>query len=761
MFNNSLKVLVFIFLMFLNNTLIAQNEAFHGGEGDGFGNNTSGVFNLSEIGFEGNNLSVIVNQAGGQADPTDQGPVFFTVVFSEAVTDFDETDIDISGTANPQSINVTGSGTTYTIELSNVSANGNIVVQIPLGSAHNSVGNPNLSSTSTDNSVTYTGLDLSVEINLANNQPAMSNASEVHFLVEFTESVSDFINSDVTLSGTANPSTVNVSGSGTTYDVVVSGMANDGTVIISIPANSAHNEVGSGNQVSINTQNTITCDFTRPTVEITLASGQTNPCPSPTLEFVATFSETISPLEVADIQLSGTAGATDINISHIGNAYTLSVSGMTQEGTVIVAINENGVLDLASNGNETSINTQNQISYSDILFTNEIIQALSQSDPSNSDAAVFDINFNREPADFDKTDIVISGNNSAGTVSLTGSGTDYQLSLTDFSNDGVVSVTIGENSIHDLFNNQNEASINTDNEITIDREDPNVEITLGNGQNTPSNNSLLIFSAVFSEDVTNFTSEDVQLSGSSGANSVNISGSGNEYFIEVSGMDNDGNVSVTIPVNVCTDLAGNNNAPSINTSNLINYDISRPIIEITQAINQEDPATTLPLTFYIEFSEDVVGFDVSKVAFGASSGVSLELSGSGTSYNVAVNGVNAHETITINMAEGVINDIAGNYNFASTNTDNSITYTGITGISDVEESENCLITCNENLLHIVFEKIPDNNSELAVYSLEGKLLFTKKQLNQYNSFSLSNKSSILVVKVINGGEYSTSLISTH
>ena len=240
MFKNTFKVLVLLAFSVTNISLIAQNEAFHGGQGDGFGKSTSGIFNLSEVGFEGNDLTVTINQSVGQADPTDLSPVSFTVVFSEAVTDFDETDVSISGIANPQIIIVSGSGTTYTIELSSVSANGEMIVQIPAGRVHNSVGNPNLTSTSTDNSVTYTGVDLSVEINLANGQAATSNASEVHFLVEFSEPVLDFANSDVNLSGTANANTVVVSGSGTTYDVAISGMSNDGTVIISIPADRAH-----------------------------------------------------------------------------------------------------------------------------------------------------------------------------------------------------------------------------------------------------------------------------------------------------------------------------------------------------------------------------------------------------------------------------------------------------------------------------------------------------------------------------------------
>ncbi len=740
---------------------MAQNEAFHGGEGDGFGLSESGVFNLSEVGFEGNNLSVTVNQAGGQADPTDQQPILFTVVFSEAVTDFDASDVNVSGSANPQTINVSGSGTTYTVELSDVLANGNIIVQIPSGGVHNLVGNPNLTSTSTDNSVTYNGFGLTVEINLANGQTAASNLFEVHFLVEFSEAVTDFSNSDVVLTGTANASVVNVTGSGTTYDVGVSGMTGDGDVTINIPANSAHNGSGGGNTASVNTQNTITCDYTPPYAEILLANGQANPSPASILRFLVSFSEEIDALEPADIQLSGTAGATDVQIVKNGNDYKVSVSGMTQEGTVIITINENEVNDLAGNGNTTTINTENEIVYGNLLFTEVIKQHTSQADPTNGDVAIFDIEFNRAPSDFDVNDILITGNTSAGTVELSGSGINYQLSLSGFKKDGTVAIDIDGNSIHDSFGHVNEAPEIVDNEVTIDKSGPALEISLPIGQSNRSNSSLLVFEATFTEDVVDFSSDDVQLSGTAGANSVNITGSGNKYYINVSGMNNDGSVIVSVPSNKCTDLAGNSNSASQNIENQISYDVTRPSVEITQAAGQADPAMTLPLKFHLEFSEEVKTFNVSKISFGGSAGVYLELNGMGTSYDVSVFGVTHNETIKISLPEGGVADLAGNYNFASINTDNSITYTGVTGISELENENVCLINYREHLLNIDFENLPDKNSELAIYTLDGKLLRSKKHLDQRNSFSINNISPIVLVKVMNGNQYTSRLIVTN
>ena len=40
-----------------------------------------------------------INQAAGQADPTNASPILFTVVFSESVTGFTDRDVTFAGTA--------------------------------------------------------------------------------------------------------------------------------------------------------------------------------------------------------------------------------------------------------------------------------------------------------------------------------------------------------------------------------------------------------------------------------------------------------------------------------------------------------------------------------------------------------------------------------------------------------------------------------------------------------------------------------------
>lgn len=99
--------------------------------------------------------TVTINQAAGQADPTNTSPINFTVIFSEPVTDFITGDVTLSGTAGATTATITGSGTTYAVAVSGMTSDGTVIATIAAGKAHDAAGNSNAASTSTDNTVTY------------------------------------------------------------------------------------------------------------------------------------------------------------------------------------------------------------------------------------------------------------------------------------------------------------------------------------------------------------------------------------------------------------------------------------------------------------------------------------------------------------------------------------------------------------------------------------------------------------------------------
>src|SRR4029077_336295 len=88
-----------------------------------------------------------------------------------------------------------------------------------------------------------------------------------------------------------------------------------------------------------------------------------------------------------------------------------------------------------------------------------------------------------------------------------------------------------------------------------------------------------------------------------------------------------------------------------------------------------DPTATSPINFTAVFSEAVTGFSNAGVTLGGTAGATTTVvTGSGTTYNVAVSGMTQTGTVTATIGAGKANDLAGNPNTASTSTDNSVTY---------------------------------------------------------------------------------------
>ena len=148
--------------------------------------------------------TVTVNQATGQADPTNASPINFTVVFSESVANFATGDVTPGwhGWGRPAAT-VTGSGTTYNVAVSGMTSDGTVIATIAAGVATDAAGNANAASTSTDNTVTYDTTAPTVTIDQAALQADPTNTSPIHFTVVFSESVANFATGDVTLAGTA------------------------------------------------------------------------------------------------------------------------------------------------------------------------------------------------------------------------------------------------------------------------------------------------------------------------------------------------------------------------------------------------------------------------------------------------------------------------------------------------------------------------------------------------------------------------------
>jgi len=145
--------------------------------------------------------SVSIEQASGQSDPTNASPINFRVTFSEPVTGFDETDVDVGGTAGATTAVVTeispNDGTTYHVAVSGMMLDGDVTASVIADAAEDGTGNKSTASTSADNTVVFS-TDTTFPIVLFSTNTIPANCSVLangpsQIQIEFNEDVkSDF-----------------------------------------------------------------------------------------------------------------------------------------------------------------------------------------------------------------------------------------------------------------------------------------------------------------------------------------------------------------------------------------------------------------------------------------------------------------------------------------------------------------------------------------------------------------------------------------
>ena len=186
--------------------------------------------------------TVTINQATGQADPTNVASIVFTVNFSKPVTGFDEADIDLPPAQwGDRRRRCHGAGTDYTVTVTGMTGDGTVVASVPGGAAIDAAGNDNTASTSSDNSVRFDAVAPTVTIDQAAGQADPINVGPIVFRSTFSEPVTGFDEADVSLAGSTDPGSLvaTVTGSGADYTVSVTGMSGAQTVVASVLAGAA------------------------------------------------------------------------------------------------------------------------------------------------------------------------------------------------------------------------------------------------------------------------------------------------------------------------------------------------------------------------------------------------------------------------------------------------------------------------------------------------------------------------------------------
>lgn len=642
-----------------------------GGKAHDAAGNGNDLSNTVTIRYDGTRPSPTINQAVGQADPTNALPIAFDVDFGEVVTGFDDNngdDVDVvfGGTAGVTAYTVTDlGGGDYTVAVTAVGGNGTVIPTIPAGICRDTATNLNQASTSSDNSVRYDTVGPTVTVSTT--EPAITNSNPMDFDIDFSESVADFASEDITV---VNGSVQSVSaGPGTHYDVLITPAA-DGDVSVSVAVGRAHDAATNPSQAS--NLVTVKYDGTGPTPTVSTTMGAaTNVSP---LDFDVDFDESVADFDSLDITVTG--GSVASVSPGPGTHYDVSITP-GGEGNVVVRLLAGAAHD--AQGNASVASNTVTVRYDTVSPTCTVTAPTP--DPTNANPMTFLVHFNESVADFldSEPDVTIT-NGSLVSISA-GPGTDYNV-LVSPTADGLVSVSVAAGVAHDAATNPNTAS-NTAS-VTYDGTRPNCTVEQAVGQADPAVALPILFDVVFDEPVVGFDDNDgddvdVIFTGSAIVTAYTITNPSADkmtFVLSVTGTG-DGYVVPSVPgTGECTDVAGNWANASTSVDNSVLYDVANPNVVVAKAPAQLNPTNASPVEFRVTFSEAVWNFEDDD-----SGDVDVDLSGSTatvTGYTiiggdgdhlftvrVAVDGASPDGDVVITVPAGVCQDIMANLNTAA------------------------------------------------------------------------------------------------
>lgn len=655
--------------------------------------------------------TVTVEQASTQSDPTRTSPIHYTVTFSEPInpSTFAGTDMSLSSTGTGTlSATLTeiapNNDTTWDVAVSGMTGSGRVTASLPASRVTDVAGNNNTASTSTDNQVVYDITAPTVTINQETGQDDPTNSSPIHFTMVFSEAIdnSTLALSDLSVSSTTGGTLSWLWGTSDsiTYTISINGMTGSGTITVTLPANRVQDYAGNDNVASTSTDNVVTYDTVAPSItsihRLTPASATTN---ADTLVYQVVFSETVISVGIDDFSVSGTT-ATVTNVSGTGTTYNVTVSGGDLASL-------NGVVDLSIAASPSitdqmgySLPTGEPADHQTYTVDNTAPSLLSftrfspSTSPTNANSVTFQALFSEAITNAGTTDFSLVTTSTAAISSVSPNITGTILYITvSGGNLATYNGSVGLNlvavpTINDSAGNPLPAGEpGTDEVFVIDNLGPQVTVNQASTQLDPTNAGPVHFTAVFNEPIntSTFITTDVSLGGTLGGTSVSsiaqiAPNDGTTFDISVNVPSGNGTVTAYIPATRVADLAGNNNGVSTSTDNSVTLDRVSPTVTLVQASTQVDPTGTSPIHFTATFSEniDVASFLPGDLTLGGTATGTLSATITATTpnriFDIAVSGMTGDGTVTASLSAGMVTDLAGNLNSASTGADNSVTY---------------------------------------------------------------------------------------
>ena len=243
-----------------NWTITATVDAGDGTIGVDFTNDAGLNATITNAPFVGEVYTVdrtvpTVALSSSEPDPTNSGTFTVDVVFSEGVTGLLDTDFVVGNGSASNLVDI--DGTNFTVDITPVS-DGIVTVDLGSGSATDAAGNGNDGATQFSITVDQTA----PVVSLSTTEPDPTNSGVIPISITFSEGMSGFDVTDLTVGNGAASNFVDIDGTNYSADIYPS---SDGLVTVDISAGVAFDAASNGNEAAPTLS--ITYDATVPTLD--------------------------------------------------------------------------------------------------------------------------------------------------------------------------------------------------------------------------------------------------------------------------------------------------------------------------------------------------------------------------------------------------------------------------------------------------------------------------------------------------------------
>ncbi|WP_417493200.1 Ig-like domain-containing protein [Maricaulis sp.] len=720
---------------------------------DEYGNNPGSYVatGTREIGYTLDRTAPVVEFIIDTDEVEETGQLTLVVSSSERLTGL-ELDEFIVGNGTASDLRTFGNGYLATIT---PSGDGLVTVDLAAGAATDVAGNGHAAPEQASYMYDFTPPSVtSVEFVTTGGSP--TNSDTLTWAVSFSEQLDNVSEDDFRVAGTTATITSVTQSQPTVYVVEASGgdlASLNGPVELELGYDSDATDAGGFWLETLapsggTDERVVTVDNLGPTPQLSLD----DPSGYSSGDFVVnvTFDEVVTGFTAADLTLTN---ATAAILAQDGDSFSFTISPLA-EGEVTIAIAAGVMTDIAGNdslaGDET-LSVAYDLSAPELV---SIERAIGPTEITDSDNLVWIVTFSEPVMNLEKSDFALDGTTAslyvgsyrpgefagpAGAVGAESGPEAYQ--VVAYGGDlpslnGVVTLSVlAGNDILD-YSGQSLASLTPTgaNETTYTLVNDVVAptVVLSSAETGPVAGAFTL-DIVFSEPVSRLTLEDIVVSNGTASDfSGTAVPAGNaprdgtvhgrvepseaEYTVTIT-PSADGDVTVDLAAGAAQDPSGNSSLAAAQF--VIAADVTAPTVVLsTESADPVSGAFALTVTF----SEDVTGLALEDLV--VANGAASELTGSGAEYAVTVTPA-ADGDVTVDLAAGAAQDVAGNDNTAATQFTISTDGTAPTVVLSSDAAEPAIgaftltVTFSEEVTDLALEDFVVANAELSDLSGSG------------------------------------------